>query len=59
MSLAMTIRLAWKNIVSNRLRSGLTILGLVIGIASVIILVGLGNGAVSSVNSQVASMGMT
>ena len=53
----MTIRLAWKNIVSNRLRSGLTILGLVIGIASVIILVGLGNGAVSSVNSQVASMG--
>lgn len=57
MSFSMTIRLAWKNILGSRLRSGLTVLGLVIGIASVIILVGLGNGAVSSVNSQVASMG--
>ncbi len=57
MNLSMTLRLAWKNIIGSRLRSGLTILGLVIGIASVIILVGIGNGAVSSVNSQVASMG--
>ncbi len=57
MSFSMTIRLTWKNILGSRLRSGLTVLGLVIGIASVIILVGLGNGAVSSVNSQVASMG--
>ena len=57
MSFSMTIKLAWKNILGNRLRSALTILGLVIGIASVIILVGIGNGAVSSVNSQVASMG--
>lgn len=57
MSLSMTIRLAWKNILGSRLRSGLTVLGLVIGIASVIILVGIGNGAVSSVNTQVASMG--
>ena len=54
MSFSMTIRLAWKNILGSRLRSGLTVLGLVIGIASVIILVGLGNRAVSSVNSQVA-----
>ena len=57
MSLFMTIKLAWKNIVSNRMRSGLTILGLVIGIASVIILVGIGNGAASTVTNQVASMG--
>ena len=57
MNLSMTIKIAWKNIVSNRLRSGLTILGLVIGIASVIILVGIGNGASASVQSQVASLG--
>ena len=57
MSLHLTIKLAWKNILGNRLRSGLTILGLVIGIASVIILVGIGNGAASSVRSQVASLG--
>ena len=57
MSILMTVKLAWKNIVGNRLRSGLTILGLVIGIASVIILVGIGNGAVNTVSSQVASMG--
>lgn len=57
MNFTMTIKIAWKNIVSNRLRSGLTILGLVIGIASVIILVGIGNGASRSVQSQVASLG--
>ena len=57
MNLSMTIKIAWKNIISNRLRSGLTILGLVIGIASVIILVGIGNGASRSVQSQVASLG--
>jgi len=57
LSIALTIRLAVKNILGNRLRSGLTILGLVIGIASVIILVGIGNGAASKVQSQVASMG--
>ncbi len=57
MNFTMTIKIAWKNIISNRLRSGLTILGLVIGIASVIILVGIGNGASRSVQSQVSSLG--
>lgn len=46
-----------KNIVSNKLRSILTMLGLVIGIASVIILVGIGNGTSSQVSSQVQSLG--
>lgn len=57
MSASLIIKLAWKNISGNRLRSGLTMLGLVIGIASVIILVGIGNGAASSVQDQVSSMG--
>lgn len=36
------IKVAIRNIISNKLRSILTILGLMIGIASVIVLVGIG-----------------
>lgn len=46
-----------KNIVNNKLRSLLTMLGLVIGIASVIILVGIGNGTTNQVTSQIQSLG--
>ena len=46
-----------KNILSNKLRSLLTMLGLVIGIASVIVLVGIGNGTSKSIVSQVQSLG--
>ncbi len=48
---------ALKNIVNNKLRSALTMLGLIIGIASVIILVGIGSGTTESVTSQVESLG--
>ncbi|MFR2534838.1 MAG: ABC transporter permease [Clostridia bacterium] len=51
------IKVALQNIMSNKLRSSLTMLGLMIGIASVIILVGIGNGASDSVTSQVKSLG--
>ncbi len=54
MNLSLTIKLSLKNIVGNRLRSGLTILGLVIGIASVILLVGIVNGATKSMNDQLS-----
>jgi len=57
MSPALTVRLALKNIIGNRLRSGLTILGLVIGIASVILLVGMVNGAGQTINDEIATMG--
>lgn len=46
-----------KNIINNKLRSLLTMLGLVIGIASVIVLVGIGNGTSNSISSQVQSLG--
>lgn len=46
-----------RNIKSNKLRSALTMLGLIIGIASVIILVGIGNGTTSSITSEVSSLG--
>ena len=48
---------AFKNIISNKLRSSLTMLGLIIGIMSVILLVGIGTGATSNVTSSVQSLG--
>lgn len=48
---------ALKNIISNKLRSCLTMLGLIIGIMSVIILVGIGTGATTNVTSAVKSLG--
>ena len=48
---------ALRNIVSNKLRSGLTMLGLIIGIMSVILLVGIGTGATTNVTSSVKSLG--
>jgi putative ABC transport system permease protein len=41
----------------NRLRSLLTVLGIVIGIAAVMVTVGLGEGAQAKVNSKIASLG--
>lgn len=51
------LKVAIKNIASNKLRSILTMLGLMIGISSVIVLVGIGSGSSSSVKSQVQSLG--
>jgi putative ABC transport system permease protein len=42
---------------SHRLRSGLTVLGILIGIAAVILTVGLGEGAQAQVSSQITSLG--
>jgi len=52
-----TLLLALRAIRRNLMRSFLTILGIVIGIAAVITLVTLGNGATKSVADQIASMG--
>jgi len=51
------LKISFRNIKANKLRSALTMLGLIIGIASVIVLVGIGNGATSDVQSQVQSLG--
>ena len=50
-------KIAFANIKNNKLRSILTMLGLVVGIASVIALVGIGTGATADVTSQVQSLG--
>ena len=51
------LKVSIKNISGNKLRTILTMLGLIIGIASVIILVGIGSGTSSQVTSQVQSLG--
>jgi len=52
-----TLLLALRAIRRNLMRSFLTTLGIVIGVAAVITMVTLGNGATRSVSDQIASMG--
>jgi putative ABC transport system permease protein len=52
-----TLLLALRSIRRNLMRSFLTILGIVIGVAAVITMVTLGNGATRSVSDQISSMG--
>ena len=53
-----TVRQALKNIASNKFRTLLTMLGIIIGIMAVMIIVGLGNGLTQSMRASVSSMGM-
>ena len=52
-----TLVLAWRSIRRNLLRSFLTVLGIVIGVAAVVTMVTLGNGATRMVADQIASLG--
>jgi len=52
-----TLRIAWSGITINKLRSGLTILGITIGVASVIVLIAVGNGSSKAVQSRIQSLG--
>ena len=52
-----TLRTGVNGVRSHRLRSFLTVLGILIGIAGVIIAVGLGEGASSQVTSEINSLG--
>ena len=52
-----TLRIAWGGISANKLRSGLTILGMTIGVASVIMLIAVGNGSSKAVQSRIQSLG--
>jgi putative ABC transport system permease protein len=54
-----TLRAGLQAIGAHRLRSGLTVLGILIGVAAVILTVGLGEGAASSVDSAIAALGST
>lgn len=52
-----TIKIALREIRRNAMRSSLTILGIVIGVASVIIMVTLGGGATAQVTNEISSLG--
>ena len=52
-----TLRIAWNGITANKLRSGLTILGMTIGVASVIVLIAVGNGSSKAIESRIQSLG--
>ena len=52
-----SIKMAWSNIVHNRMRSFLTVLGVVIGVASIIALITIVQGATGSITSQISALG--
>lgn len=52
-----SVKMAWKAVLSNKMRSFLTMLGIIIGVMSLVVLVSLAGGTTDSVNDQIASMG--
>lgn len=57
MNLLNNLRVAIRSLTSNKLRSGLTMLGIVIGVAAVVALMSVGKGATASITERVESMG--
>src|SRR5690242_2762958 len=57
MSLLMTIRIAFKALNRNKLRTALTMLGMIIGVAAVIAMVALGNGAKTQIEEAIKAQG--
>ena len=57
MNVLEALRVAFSGLASNRLRSGLTMLGILIGVGAVILLVAVGNGTTARVQSQIQSLG--
>jgi len=57
MSFYQSFRLALSSILKNKLRAFLTMLGIIIGVAAVTVIVGLGNGMKNYISDAFASMG--
>ena len=57
MKFSSTIGLAFEAITRNKLRSALTSLGVIMGVAAVIVMMALGDGAKASIEQRVASLG--
>lgn len=55
--LSQSFKMSMKSIMGNKGRSALTMLGIIIGVASVIVITGIGSGATSSVTDSLSSMG--
>jgi putative ABC transport system permease protein len=57
MKLSELVRIAWRSVRSNRLRTALTTLGVVIGVSAVIVLVGFGDGLKAGFTTQFGALG--
>src|SRR5215471_2974325 len=57
MELVSTLKIAMRALARNKMRSVLTMLGIIIGVGAVIAMVGIGQGADQSVQQQIAAMG--
>ncbi len=57
MRIGSTFNIAFRALRRNKMRSVLTALGIIIGVAAVIAMVGIGNGAKAQVEAQIASLG--
>src|SRR5215211_1123888 len=57
LSLVEVVRLAFESLLANKVRALLTMLGVIIGVASVVALLAIGNGATASITSQIQSNG--
>ena len=57
MNLFLTFRVALRALARNKMRSILTMLGIIIGVGAVIAMVGIGQGASASIQAQIANLG--
>jgi len=57
MNLWESIRIAWNGLIGNKIRSLLTMLGVIIGVAAVISLISIGQGVTKQVSSQIEGLG--
>jgi len=57
MNLFNLLKLAWRALMRNKIRSSLTMLGIIIGVGAVITMVSIGEGSKQSIRSQLSSMG--
>ena len=51
------LKLAWQSILKNKMRTMLTMLGIVIGVGAVIVMIAVGNGAQSQIEASISSLG--
>ena len=52
-----SMQMAWHSIVSNKLRSLLTMLGIIIGVSAVIALMSVGYGVKADIENDISSLG--
>ncbi len=57
MSILQSIKMAFSSILSNKMRSFLTVLGVIIGVIAVVVLSSLGEGAMDTVTAQIEDLG--